>query len=81
MPDKPECYGTMFPDLDRLEYNRPCRGKAFTALVTSQGIGVQSRTLDVDERQWDACQECPVYRPCYDLGMAKLSLTGGLSRL
>lgn len=81
MPDRPDCFGTMLPELDCLEYNRPSRGKAFTALVTSQGIGVQSRSLTVEETGWEACQACPVYRSCYDLCMAKLSLTDALSRL
>jgi len=81
MPEKPECYGTMFPDLSRLEYNRPCKGKAFTALATSQGIGVQSRSLTVDEEQWDACQKCPVCRSCYDLCMARVSLRSALERV
>ena len=80
MPDNPECYGAMFPDLDCLEYNRPCRGKAFTALVRSQGIGVQSRHLSVDEKEWAACRECRLYRSCYDLCMAKLALDDALAR-
>ena len=37
MPEKPECYGTMFPDLSRLEYNRTCKGKVFTAMTTEFG--------------------------------------------
>ena len=80
MPQKPECYGTMFPDLTRLEHNTPCRGKAFTALAASQGIGVQSRGLTVDQDEWDACQQCPVYRSCYDLCLALLSLRSALDR-
>jgi hypothetical protein len=81
MEGKPPCYGTMFPDLDRLEYNTPCRGKAFTVLVTSQGIGVQSRTVTVDEAGWEACQRCPAYRSCYDLCLARLSLQDALHAL
>ena len=69
------------PDLTGLEFNRPCRGKAFTVLVQSQGIGVQSRNLEVNDAEWDACQACPVYRSCYDLSMAKLSLNGALGRV
>ena len=80
MPDHPKCYGTLFPDLDRPEYNTPSRGKAFTVLVRSQGIGVQSREVTVDEREWEACQRCPVYRSCYDLCMAMLALRQGVER-
>jgi len=70
----------MFPDLARLEYNKPLRGKAFTALVTSQGIGVQSRALTVNEDEWEACQQCPAFRSCYDLCMATLVLREGLAQ-
>jgi hypothetical protein len=80
MPDRPACYGTLFPDLDRLRHNVPCVGKAFTALITSQGIGVQARHLELDAEQWDACQRCPAYRSCYDLSMARLALRQGLAR-
>ncbi len=80
MPDKPACYGAMFPDVTRLEYNRPCKGKAFSALLSSQGVGVQSRELTVDEAEWDACQRCPVYRSCYDLCLALLSIWTALER-
>jgi len=81
MPETPRCYGTMFPDLSRLEHNRPCKGKVFTALATSQGIGVQSRNLTVDDSEWASCQLCPVYQSCYDLCMAQLSLRSALERI
>jgi hypothetical protein len=65
----------MFPDLDRLEDNRPLRGKVFTVLVESKGIGVSGRTITVDPDQWQACVACEQYRGCYDLSMGKLLLT------
>jgi len=70
----------MFPDFTRLEHNTPCRGKAFSALVRSLGVGVQSREVTVDEAAWDACQRCPAYRSCYDLSMALFSLREALAR-
>ncbi len=71
----------MFPDLTRLEHNRLCSGKAFTVLARSQGIGVQSRSLTVDDSGWDACQECPDFRSCYDLSRALLSLRSALDHV
>jgi hypothetical protein len=70
----PECYGQMMPDLARLEYNEPLKGKAFVALVRSQGLGVQELRMTVDEAGWETCLVCPDYRTCYDLSMAKLVL-------
>jgi len=68
----------MFPDVLTVRVNEPARGKVFTARLGSLGIGVQSRTLDVDEQEWEVCQRCPHFRSCYDLGMAKLALENAL---
>jgi hypothetical protein len=71
---QPACYGAMFPDLASLEYNAPCRGKAFVAEMRSLGIGVQSTELKTDAAAWAQCVACPEYRTCYDLCMARLVL-------
>ncbi len=81
MANQPECYGRLFPDLDSLELNRLCEGKAFTIRTRSQGIGVQSMDLDVDRQAWATCQECASYRSCYDLSMATLMLRQAMARL
>ncbi|MBT3379562.1 MAG: hypothetical protein HN742_25415 [Lentisphaerae bacterium] len=81
MPEKPECYGTIFPDLPKLEHNRPCRGKVFTVSVQRCGPGVPSRSLALDQKEWDACQRCSFYQSCYDLCIAQLSLRSALARV
>ena len=81
MASQPECYGRLFPDLDTLVLNQPCKGKAFTIHTRSEGIGVQSVDLDVDRRAWADCQECPSYRSCYDLSLATLMLRQAMARL
>jgi hypothetical protein len=68
------CYGDLFPDLSRVEFNKPCAGRAFAVQVNSCGLGVQSREMKVDETAWEECVRCPDYRPCYDLSTAKLVL-------
>lgn len=78
MTDRRDCYGRMFPDLDRLEVNRPLAGKAFEVLVRSLGIGVASRRVTVRPDEWSECTACEGYRDCYDLSMAKLALATGL---
>jgi hypothetical protein len=75
---RPDCFGEIFPDLSRLEWNKPCQGKAFTVLVTTLGIGVKSRQVDLDQAAWEKCRRCPSYGSCYDVGMAKLALTHAL---
>lgn len=71
---KPACYGAMVPDLSKLRVNAPCEGRAFGVRVESAGIGVQSREVRVKKDGRDKCVECPHYRSCYDLPMAKLAL-------
>jgi hypothetical protein len=73
-----ECYGSMFPDLSRLEYNKPIEGRVFSVLVKSVGIGVQSRAIRVKTDEWRKCVTCESYHDCYDLSMAKLLLYGAL---
>ena len=67
-----DCYGTMFPNFTRLEKNKPPSSPAFSALVVSHGIGVQSRTLDIQPDGWEKCITCDDYRTCYDLSLSKL---------
>jgi hypothetical protein len=64
----------MLPDLSRLEYNQPLKGKAFTVEARSKGIGVSELRVTVDKDGWEACLACPEYRSCYDLSMVKLVL-------
>ncbi len=79
MKTQKDCYGTMFPDLDRVELNKPSSGKAFDVLVESRGIGVSSCQVTVRPEGWDECTACGNYRDCYDLSMAKLALTTALA--
>lgn len=74
-----DCYGTMFPDLDRLDANKPLAGKAFNVLVESHGIVVSSRQVTVRPDGWDECTACENYRDCYDLSMARLALATALA--
>jgi hypothetical protein len=64
----------MFPDMDRLEHNKALRGRAFSILVESKGIGVSRRSMKVDPQAWAQCVACERYRDCYDLSSAKLLL-------
>ena len=74
----PECYGAMFPDFTRLKRKKKLEGKAFTALVVSSGMGPQGRSLEVKPEAWGRCVECPDYRTCYDLSLAKLEMNDAL---
>jgi hypothetical protein len=71
-PNGQACYGTMFPDFTVLKRQEKLKGQAFTALVVSSGTGAQGRELELKGDAWAKCVECPDYRTCYDLSVAKL---------
>jgi hypothetical protein len=75
-----ECYGGLMPDFEHLRYNRPTEGKAFRVFVENIGVGTQRRELTFKSDSWDECLDCPEYRACYDLSMAKLALSTALAR-
>jgi hypothetical protein len=70
----------MVPDFEHLRLNRPTEGKAFRVFVESIGVGTQRRELTLKAEAWERCLECPEYRTCYDLSMARLALSGALAR-
>ena len=74
MTERKTCYGNMFPDFAQERLNERNRGKAFSVIVESVGIGIQKRAVTTDLEEWEDCLQCPDYRTCYDLSMAKLHL-------
>ena len=78
MTHHPACYGAMFPDLTQLEHNIPCKGKVFTVVVRTSGIGNQGDVVETDYAAWEDCQRCLSYTSCYDLCMAKIALGNAL---
>lgn len=70
----PDCFGDLFPDLERLQADQPLAGKSFSVLKASCGMTAFDRGIRVDLEQWRKCVECSSFRSCYDLGMARLAL-------
>jgi len=75
---KPQCYGTMFPDLSQLNVNRFTEGKAFSVFVEKVGCGVQRREMHVKREEWEKCEDCESLDGCYRLSEAKALLWQGL---
>ena len=69
-PSKRDCYGQMFPDLEKADSTGQFRGKMFSVAAGASG---QLNVVEADLRHWDRRQECHYYRHCHDLGMAKLA--------
>ena len=74
MNERKKCYGKMLPDFGTEHFNEWNQGKAFSVMIESSGIGVQSYTLKSKPDEWEDCLVCADYRTCYDLSMAKLHL-------
>jgi hypothetical protein len=72
VPAKRACYGKLFPDVTRLELDQQHAGAVFGCRRNSFGNGEPAVAITVDEANWERCVDCPHYRSCYDLSMAKL---------
>ena len=66
------CYGKLFPDFTRLKRGEQQEGQAFSAVIPGTGTGAQGRNLVVKAEAWLECSECPDYRSCYELSVAKM---------
>ena len=75
-----ECYGTLLPDFEHLNYNKPTEGKAFRVFVENIGAGRQRREEELKPEAWDVCIACAEYRACCELSMAKLALHQALAQ-
>ena len=71
----------MFPDVSRLQFNKPNEGKVAMIEIESHGIGTQKRGLSIDRLQWDACLKCEHFEDCYKLSIAKLIMQQTLASL
>ncbi len=72
--------GAMFPDLLKLDLNTINRGRVFSVHIRACGLGVQERSVLVDQTAWEKCVTSPHFRQCYDLSLARLALQQGEQR-
>lgn len=76
-----ECFGTIYPDLDKFQYGKPLAAKVFQIQVSSQGPGHKERKLEINEGAWQECQQCSDYRNCLDFSNARLAMQRTLREL
>ena len=81
MDSCPECFGKIFPNLDHLQYNQHCKGKVFSVIVESKGLGHTSKRIEVNESEWTACRECKYVDSCHELCKAKLMLRHAVTHI
>jgi len=75
------CFGTIYPDLEQLQFGKPSTGRVFQILIHSQGAGHRDRRLDTDLKAWQDCQQCGDFRNCFDFSTAKLEMQRTLREL
>jgi hypothetical protein len=75
------CFGKIYPDLSRIEFNKEIAGKVFHLRIGSQGMMHQFPQLKPDLTEWEDCQHCESYRSCFDLSNAKLAIQQVVSRI
>jgi hypothetical protein len=66
--------------LDRLEFNRPLKGRALSVFVESIAIDAQSRRVDTDQAAREACPQCWSFQSCCGLSLARCSVGIALSQ-
>jgi sulfatase maturation enzyme AslB (radical SAM superfamily) len=76
-----ECFGKIYPDLSRVEYNKVLAGKVFKVRINCTGLMPQSRQLECELKEWEECQSCEHYRSCYDLSNSKLFMQQAMGRI
>ena len=69
-----ECYGKIYPDLSRVEYNKVLDGKVFKIKINCTGLTPQSRQLEYELKEWEDCQRCNQFQSCYELSNSQLLL-------
>ncbi len=68
------CFGTIYPNLEKLKFGKPLAGKVFQISVNSQGPGHRDRKLAIDVNAWQDCQQCQDFANCRDFSSAKLEM-------
>jgi hypothetical protein len=75
-----DCFGSIYPDLTNIEYNKDMAGTVFSVHIGSFGLAHQAPRLKADMKAWEDCQQCELYQSCFDFSNAKLAMRQTLSR-
>jgi hypothetical protein len=75
------CFGTIYPDLEQMQFGKPLTGKVFQIRVDCLGPGHRDRKLEVDLAAWQDCRQCQDFQNCRDFSNAKLEMQRTLREL
>ena len=68
------CFGTIYPDPSKRQFNKEIVGKIFRMHVNSLGPGHRDPHLEFELNEWEECQKCEFYQSCLDFSNAKLAM-------
>ena len=75
------CFGTIYPDLEQMQFGKALAGKVFQISIESLGPGHRERKLEIDLDAWQDCQQYPDFANCRDFSGAKLEMQPVLREL
>jgi hypothetical protein len=67
-----ECFGTIYPDVSQIRFGKEMVGKVFRLKIDTVGPLHRDRKLEINIQAWEDCQQCELYRNCYDFSTGKL---------
>lgn len=67
-----ECFGTIYPDITQIQFGKEMVGRVFRLRIDTVGPFQRDRSLETDVQAWEQCQQCELYRSCYDFSTGKL---------
>lgn len=73
-----QCYGTIYPDPLNFRFNQENKSKIFMARINCMGAGHRDVHFDIDHPAWDQCQNCELFRSCFDFSTAKFVMQAAL---
>jgi hypothetical protein len=76
-----QCFGAIYPDLSSVGLNKTLAGRVFKVRYNSFGVMPQAPTIECDMARWEECQDCELYRSCFDLSNAKLAIHQAVRRI
>jgi hypothetical protein len=75
------CFGTIYPDLEKFQFGKPLNGKVFQIIVNTLGPGNRDRGMHIDVNAWEDCRQCEDFQNCLDFSNAKLQMQQVLKAL
>jgi len=75
------CFGTIYPDLLQFNFGKDCIGKVFRFVVDTLGVGHRDVHFELNNAEWEHCQQCECYESRIDFSNAKLRMQQAINAI